>query len=231
MLVVLARTSDSAAQKLVDCWRANGAALLSPQDLSVQGWRYTADPKLDTAVVQGRVVPVVGIEGLLSRLAGVLEEDLNQIVVADRAYVAAEMNAFLLAWLSRLPCRVLNRPTATSLCGPGMRREQWIALAGRIGIPVRPFRRRTAMTHDPTREARDPSDMVVTVLGDRCLGTVDTLRAADAKRVARAAGVELLTVYFSAPPNSVFIDATLWPNSIDDDLAKAIRQYLLCKDR
>jgi hypothetical protein len=47
--------------------------------------------------------------------------------------VAAEMNAFLVAWLTSLTCPIFNRPTATSLCGPAWSVEHWRIQVARCG--------------------------------------------------------------------------------------------------
>jgi hypothetical protein len=68
------------------------------------------------------------------RRPAVAAEELPWIALDDRHYVGAEINAFLVAWLSALPCPVLNRPTATSLCGPAWSQTYWQVAATRAGI-------------------------------------------------------------------------------------------------
>ena len=148
MLVILANCGNRSAELLAERWSHLGARLLTPSDLSLEGWRVaygTDDRRLDrwsTAVVGGEVVPTDQITGVLTRLPAVFEHELMTVVPEDRAYVAAEMTAFLLAWLTQLPCPVLNRPTATGLSGPNWRRERWVAVAAQLGIPARSVRRR-----------------------------------------------------------------------------------------
>ena len=110
MLVVVASRYDEAARSLVDRWANQEARLLTCEDLSVVGWRYSMSGKdevssslLDsTAVVDGQVVAVEEISGVLTRLPCVFEQELLHIVPDDRAYIASEMNAFLISWLSEL---------------------------------------------------------------------------------------------------------------------------------
>jgi hypothetical protein len=59
---------------------------------------------------------------------------LSWIAADDRSYAMAEVNAFLVAWLSSLTCPVLNRPTATSLCGPGWSQTHWRIAAARARV-------------------------------------------------------------------------------------------------
>src|SRR5262245_34157967 len=125
MILVLASRSDENARSLVDRWESHGARLLVPECLSVVGWRHRGSARPSSRAVLGGV-PVNGAEirGVLSRLPSVMPSDLLHICAEDRAYVAAEMTAFLVAWLASLPCPVLNRPTPTSLAGPLLRQEQ-----------------------------------------------------------------------------------------------------------
>src|SRR6185312_5009593 len=136
MLLAVASGYDRSAA----AWAArHGAALLTPADLSVAGWRYHAGISgPNTAVVGGEVITVDALDGVLTRLPYVSPVELGHIVETDQEYVAAEMTAFLLAWLSRLPCPVINRPTSSWLCGPAWPPERWVWTAARLGLHVRP---------------------------------------------------------------------------------------------
>ena len=72
---------------------------------------------------------MTALQAVLTCRPAVLAEELGRIAADDRSYVAAELNAFLVAWLSALPSRVVNRPTPRSLCGPAWNRVQWQAAA------------------------------------------------------------------------------------------------------
>jgi hypothetical protein len=199
VLVVLASPDDHAARALVARWGRERAGLLTCADLSHSGWRHelgTGGTGRSTAVVDGRLVETEAISGVLTLLPWVLPNELDQIIPGDREYVAQEMTAFLLAWLTQLPCPVLNRPTTTSLAGPSWPVERWRHLAAHAGLRAAPIRRRA----DPAASAGAeplpvPAVASVTVIGDRCVGDVPAL-AAQARRLAAVAGAELLTVYF-----------------------------------
>src|SRR5688572_23214757 len=123
MLLIIASRYDDSARALAR--RYGDAAVLTPADLSRPGWRFiNGNAEDSTAVAEGCSVSARSIRGVLTRLPSVTPAELPQIVPTDREYVAAEMNAFLTAWLSELPCRVINRPTALCLAGPAWRREQ-----------------------------------------------------------------------------------------------------------
>jgi hypothetical protein len=229
MLVVLAGSRDRAARSLVARWSAYQARLVTCADLSVVGWRYyPGATEASTAVVGGRAVAAREIGGVLTRLPCVFEHELVRIVPAERAYVAAEMTAFLTSWLSGLRCPVLNRPTPTCLAGPNWRHEQWVYTAARVGIPVRPARRHAALSAGVAPEAPYPRPVVtVTVVGDRCIGRVTDDLASQARRLADVAGVDLLAVRFSGPePGALFVGADPWPDVGTDAVADAVLEYL-----
>ena len=194
MIVVLANPQDAAARALVERWGAAGARLMLPGDLSVAGWQHHVGCEgEDWAVVGGEPVKTREIRAVLTRLPMVREQDLSHIAADDRSYVASEMNAFLISWLTRIRGTVLNRPSASSLMGPSLSHERWLMLAAAAGIPV------GAATYRAPRGVNVLSGASVTVVGDRCLGNVAPELGAQALRLAEHAGVELITVRFSAP--------------------------------
>ncbi len=156
-------------------------------------------------------------------------QELSYITAADREFAASEMTAFLLAWLSRLPCPILNRPSGTSLCGPNWRTEQWTHAAAKIGIPVEPVQRQIpacAIINDRALDFGTRVDAVV--VGERCLGEVSADQAIAARRLAIAAGVGLLTVRFTVRDGeSRFVEASAMPSLADPRVAEAVRDHLL----
>lgn len=227
MIVVIASRYDETARGLVARWQAHEAALLTCEDLSIPGWRYYLGSSLpSTAVVVGRAVSSGEIGGVLTRVPCVNEQELLHIVPTDRSYVAAEMTSFLLSWLSGLACPVLNRPTPTCLSGPNWRREQWIAAAARLGIPVHPMQRKITRGIASVEEASEPPSVTVIVVGDRCFGPVDKALTKRARQLADAANVDLLAVEFSASePEAFFVGANTWPDVTTDDVAGAVLDY------
>ena len=126
MIAVLASELDEAACGLVDAWSRAGAVLISAPDLCTRGWVF--DPLLatdGTFVAGGSPHPVTHLRGVVVRRPAVAAEELTWIIEEDRRYVAAEINAFLVAWLGALRCSVLNRPSATSLSGPAWSQTSW----------------------------------------------------------------------------------------------------------
>jgi hypothetical protein len=196
------------------------------EDLSVAGWRYhLANPSEATAVIGGRNVVVREIRGVLTRLPWVTEHELVSIVPADRAYVAAEMSAFLAFWLSDLRCRVLNRPTPGSLSGPAWRQEQWFFAGKRAGMRVAPERRQLSLK-SAVMPPEQMAAITVTVVGGSCMGQVDSSLLEQSRKLAEAADVELLGIQFSnANSDATFLNATLYPEIESIEITDAILQY------
>ena len=248
MLVVVASRHDEVARVFAERHATDGVALLTPEDLSRPGWSLslgTSGWEPDgTAVVAGRLVRSVDIAGVLTRLPRVSAAELTRIVAADRRYVAAEMTAFLLAWLASLSCPVLNRPTPSCLAGPNWWPERWVHLATRLGVPTRAARCGSLTTPwDAGDDAEDGNPdpaappiasplVTVTVVGRRCLGPAADRLAGAARRLAAAAGADLLAVHFDgAEPESRLVAADLWPDVSSPIVAEAVMAHLTGADR
>ncbi len=228
MLLLLASRHDEVARSLAARWSADDAALLTPRGLSVGGWRHhLGSPSDSAAVIDGRPVPVEELTGVLTRLWCVGVQDLPHIMPADREYVSIEMSAFLISWLSSLKCPVLNRPTAGCLVGPNWQPEEWAHRASRLGIPVRPIERRSALGMEPAPQSACEEHVTVTVVGERCLGATDETLRQHARRLAAHAGVGLLDVLFDGDDaRARFVGVSLWPDIGSPDIADAILEHL-----
>jgi hypothetical protein len=228
MLIILAKREDEIAAWLAHRWQSHNAVLLSAADLSMRGWSlHLASPGKSRACIGDRDVRNEDINGVVTRMPRVDVEDLEQIVPSDRQYVAAEMTAFLLAWISSLTCSVLNRPTPGNLGGPLWRAEEWAHLASRLEIPVSPVHRKTP---DRVPSQEEESACAVTVVGDACLGNAAEPLIKNARKLAKAAGTDLLTVRFTGPEaDSAFVSASVWPDLSSPEIADAVLQCLLEK--
>jgi hypothetical protein len=226
MILVLASQSDDAARSLVERWSSHDARLLVPEDMSMVGWRHRPCALSSSrGVVGGIVVPLAELRGVLVRVPSVTPSDLPHIRGEDRAYVAAEMTAFLMAWLPSLPCPVLNRPTPTSLAGPSFRPEQWVHAAASAGVPVAAMRRTIGGYAPPLHPPESTSTVVV--VGDACLGAPSAAVADRAREVARRAQVSLLNTYFAGPPDApVFVGADVWVSLGDPTVTDAVLALL-----
>lgn len=234
MLVVVAGRNDEEARGLAERWAPWGGAVLTCEDLTTAGWRYRPDgPEVSRAVIDGRPVAASDIAGVLTRLPYVPEGELTRrIAREDRAYAAAEMTAFLRSWLAGLRCPVLNRPTSTCLSAPGWRREQTVFVAAQLGIPVQPVTWRLDPGSGIVEERPGPPDTTVTVVGARCLGTADGTLAEHARRLAGAAGVDLLAVRFDETEAGFELHGVdPWADISSPEVADAVLEHFLVSGR
>lgn len=232
MIAVVASHHDKAAREIVAQWASHDAALLTCEDLSVAGWQHRLfDPSASKAVVSGQMVSERDIRGVLVRRPWIFEQELVHIASSDREYVAAEMNAFLVSWLSHLSCPVLNRPAGTCLCGPNWRPQQWVQAAALAGMKVDPFRWRVPFGRKRAPAAVEPraeTSVKVTVIGDRCVGDADDSCVASARRLAAIAGTELLEIQLASAKGATrFQTANPMPSLEDAEVAKAVCEFLL----
>jgi hypothetical protein len=230
ILIVLASRRDAAAAKLVAAKSHFCVRMMTPEDLSQPGWNFRLhDPAGSIAMLAGSPVSASAIAGVVTRLPGVTEHDLPHIAQSDRTYLAAEMNAFLLAWLTSLECPIVNRPTPQCLSGTHWRQEKWVLMAERLGIPARPVVRRDNEAID---EVDAKSQHTVTVVGDKYIGAVAPALAERAHALAEAAAAEVLAVEFDGQGRDArFVNASLWPDLGDGRIADAVIALVRDKGR
>jgi hypothetical protein len=245
VLIVLASSHDAGAASLVRRWRPHGARLLTCADLSRPGWRWEPDaPGRATYVVAGDPVPSRAVRGAVSLLAAVGPAELPHIVAEEQEYVASEMTAFLMAWLSSLPCRMINRPTPLCLTGPRLAHEQWLRLAVHLDLPIRPSLRRVRpfASHGPgdpssslggeTPEGEGGRLVPVPIVAGLCvtagLGELPpTEFLARLSRLAAEAGAGLLTATLEQQQHGWrFIGATPMVDVTRSDVTDAMLQAL-----
>src|SRR5262245_17416255 len=190
MIVVLAQPLDAAARAFVDL--AGGeAVLLTVRELSEPGWRHQPAGGLETTLIGGRRIAPSEIAAVVTRIPAVAPETLRHINPADRTFVAAEMTAFLLSWLTKLVAcgrMVVNRPSAGSLMGPAWSRERWLVEGYRAGFE--PFARTLAVPLPPPPMTGGVRTIVV--VGDECVGDASRALRERARSLARRAGVTLI---------------------------------------
>lgn len=191
---------------------------MNPKDLSSAGWRYRVGaPSESVAVVGGQRVRAADFAGVVVRLPRVDPSDLPHIDARDQTYVAAEMTSFLVAWLSALPCPVLNRPSPNCLTGPPWQPEEWLARGARLGIPV--LARRDGLPGNT-------ADTTLTLIGTRHLGAAHPAVRAGARRLAAAAGVALLSLrYAGRGAGARLTAATVWPERPARGLTSALEAH------
>lgn len=216
MIAVLASEMDDTACALVARWRGQGAVLIGARDCTTLGWVFGIAPdagKQGRFVAEGVVHPTEALDGVLVRRPAVVAEELRWIASGDRAYVAAEINAFLVAWLDALPvaCTVLNRPTATALCGPGWSQRQWQLAAAHAGVAWAPMRN------------RDEGEEVLFCAG-ATHGRVSDARLLAGRALSDASGARLLALRFVGDRVAA---VTSRPSLAGDDVAGIVLAHLL----
>jgi hypothetical protein len=227
--VVIAGGRDEGARSFVDRYADRDTCLMTPRHLSQSGWNYRVGKAgHSTAMIGTSSLAAREIAGVLTRIPCVTAYDLPHIAPEDRNYVATEMTAFLLAWLTELECPIFNHPTPQCLSGPCWPHEKWVQTAARIGIPTASSRRRIRFSQESIGAARpECGGAMVTVVGGRHIGAVDGALGRAARALADAAGAELLTVRFSDRESGAhFLDASHWVDLRNNETAEAVLQSL-----
>jgi hypothetical protein len=227
-VLVIADRSDTAAIGFAAA-AAPEVRVMTPADLSQPGWRLRlGDIAGSTAVIGGEVVAASAIAGVLTRLPGVAAHDLPHITASDRGYVAAEMTAFLLGWLTALTCPIVNRPTPQCLAGPAWRPERWVRVANRLGIPVKPVVRQAALAKPAAAGAFvSEAATTITLVGRWHFGDADAALVRRSHALATAAGADLLAVQFDgSSADARFVGASLWVDLADRIIAGAVMELL-----
>ncbi len=231
MIVVLAHHWDSEARMLVERWARYGASLMTPADLSSSGWSYRVpDLGATKMVVSQETICSADVVGVYTRIPAIVGSDVYHIALEDRAYVVAEMNAFLLALLTSINCRVINRPTANTLSGPNWRQEQWLALASKLGIPVAPVCH--GVQYDVASSSPRQEDILsfresitLTLLDGRSFTSADQVLTRRAYSLAQAAHVDLLSVTFARSDDEfILLNADPWP-VLTEEIVEAMPPY------
>lgn len=207
-LIVLAHDHDRVAAAFAESRSASGSAtsLVTPRDVSSPGWTLeVGEPQAATLAANGRVLAAHDLLGIITRLSWVHPGDLPHVRPEDRNYVASEVAAFLVAWLSAVTCPVVNRPSARALCGPGWVRSRWRHEAAVAGFGVR-----------GGANCADASLETCLVVGDQVIGSCSEKRRASALALANSAGVTFLSILHDRGRfHSAAALPTLQPDALD----------------
>ena len=214
-LLVFGSALDTAPASLVARWTHAGidAVHVTPAQLSQPGWTLrVGNPAAHTAAVDGRMLTAGEIDAVVCALAFVSPSELVNIDAVDRDYVAQEMTAFVLAWLSALQCPVLDRPTAVSLCGNGWSPWEWASAASQRGIAAQP--------------GWEGHTTTVTVVGERAYADTSHSSAVEpvALALASSASARLVTLHFT--PSGDVVGASPCPDVGRAEVADTLLQEL-----
>jgi len=220
-VLVLATPDDDPARMLVD--RLGEAAVaVAPQDLSRPGWTYARNLSLRTGVTHAGRFRADDLTAVISLISAIQPLHLSHVRPADRDYVAAEMTAFLRAWLTGLPCPVVNPPTATCLSGPGLTAHQWVAMCTRLSIPARP-----AQLTVPAAPGDRPTASACRVTVCRgtatAAGLCSEVLLEHGRRLATKVGAEWLAVTFDGGHDQAAVcQVETWPDLADSSLRETL---------
>jgi hypothetical protein len=225
VLLVLANVGDYRAQQLQDALPDADARIVTPLDLQRGGWAYRPGRPDGTFQLGSTRVDVAELDAVCVLMPAVYSGDLPQISPEHRAYVAAEMTAFLCAWLADLPCPLLNKPSPACLCGPHWATARWRHVAAAAGLPVtRPH----ADPHGPA--AADSEAVAVTVIGDEAFGSRNPFDVELGLALAARASVRALRVHVERSDGQPRVaGADVWLDTGEIGVAHAIRSALLAQ--
>ena len=196
-LLLLARAADPAVETLRQL-QPQRLRHVDVADLSSAGWRYVVGcPELASACAGGQVLAAGEIAAVLCRIVAVVPQDLEHLHSEDRAFAAAEMNAFLRAWLAQFAGRRCNEPNSTSLAGPAWHAMRWRWLALRLGVPA--VAASFAMPDPASSDldaGSDPDGVTVVVIGDQVIGRTAPTLEGYSLRIAREVRSSLLALRF-----------------------------------
>jgi hypothetical protein len=194
---------------------------MTPSDLSRRGWVLgNGSSDLAHCVVDGQTRSCRDISGVLVRATHVAPEDLGHIVERERRYVATEMTAFLIHWLTQLVCPVLNRPGAACLGGPGWHPEHWAVMAARVGLQARPVQRQVDFEPAETVTTSEGTH-VVTIVGERAFGDASLALHEKAIALARLAHTDLVRFVFGGGDQRL-VGADPFPLPNDPEIEQAV---------
>ena len=227
MILIVASELDFVAPEAAAKWLGCPAATLTSRDLCTKGWCIeTQDFDNGSIVADNVVTPVRQITGVVTLLQLVSDYELFRIEEADRKYAASEINAFLTYFLSRLNCRVLNRPSAYCLSGPSWHPTQWMWACRRAGIRAEAA---PACSAPPVAKPDTEPEFCrsVSIVGDLCLSG-DSPYSTKVAQLAKFARVQFLTARFTMDGNDeVLRSISTVPDLKDEAIAKAVREYLM----
>jgi hypothetical protein len=171
-------------------------------------------------MIAGRQLAGRQITGVITRLPAVTEDELQHIVPEDRSYVAAEMHAFLFAFLAALPCPIVNPPSPACLCGPNLREVQWRKLVRELKIPLpEEFAGGLAMAAATSTETMSE----VAVIEERTIGAEEESLRRWTRALAQGAGLSYLRVRYSyVRGRPCFVGADPRPYLESEEIADAL---------
>jgi hypothetical protein len=216
VIAVVGSVHDRVAASMVASWPS--AHLLSAEDLTSAGWVWGSEGKPRRWVIDGQSVEDEDITGVFIRRSTVYPEELLSIHPDDRAYLAAEAHAFLIAVLASTQAIVVNPVGDGALGDEALRPERWIRLAAAANLNVRPIR----LTSWDRRE-RSLQQRRVEVVADRPFGDAPARCRLGAVDLVRLLGLRWASCVFDGHYRLLAVTTVAVPS---DDASGALAELL-----
>lgn len=216
MIVVIGSRHDRVAVSLAEGWP--DASLLSAEDLTSVGWVWTEDSGAQQWVVGGQTIDDRAVTGVFIRRSTVLPEELTHIHPDDRAYLAAETQAFLIAMLGATRANVVNPVGDGALGDELVRPEQWMSAAAAAGLSLRQLR---LLSRD--RLEHQPIQCKVEVVGRRAFGDAPTSWRSSAVELVGSLNLAWAACAFDASGGLVALTSSAAPSV---EAARALGELL-----
>ena len=159
-----------------------------------------------------RRIDVRRLRGTLNRAARVDFPQVRHATPSDRAYVHAEMDAIILAWLGALGSPVFNPAQPSGWCGSLLHPFAWALRAQQAGFATLPHRCGYSGLEIPVAQ-RHPISSHLVFAGGTFPALAKDLQSA-AVRLSDAVGIPLLgiTLLWLRDGQAVFCEATPLPD-------------------
>jgi hypothetical protein len=187
------------------------------------------------AKLRERFIDTRQVRGTINRAARLECPQLRLASAADRAYVQAEMDATLLAWLGALPQPLFNPPATSGWSGITLHPFAWALHAQAVGFRTRSYRCGQQGLEYPHGTSADSAISTHLVFAGRTFPALPATLEQAAVQLAARVGVPLLGISLGwhKPENQGAQACFLEANSMPDlrvggsDFIAALAQALL----
>ena len=230
----LDRSAGEVANSIATHHDANDVITVGAVELAAASWSHRivrGEPSTTVRLKDGTLIDTDEFGAVLNLVRSLPVTGFARASHLDRAH--AEQQALFVSFLRSFKCRVVNNVDGQ---GPlGLHSPvRWGTLARRCGIDTpavgistgtRVLTQR-AMSTSTGCSGTSPST-TVTVVGDRVFGAASPMHARQCRRLARAAGCELLGLQFSDGPHRQLLAVDPFP-ALSGAVAAAVAR-LLCE--
>lgn len=229
MILVISNIANEAAPELIKSFPAGAASLITGSEFerSFKAGITVNDFPSSSLTLRGNTIKTDDISGVLTTVPGFLPVEFYQVTPADREYICAEINAFLLYFLSALPCKKMNPPNRKSLSGIGIEKLEWIKLADRLKIPLAPFTVKNGK-YELQPLIKERKVFPCTLIGNRIMEeeTAESVQHS-VRKLAERLSLSYISCYFSMENHDNFqlVDINSIPDISKPHYRKAIVKY------